>query len=168
MPERHLINESCVYAVEGGVLPPPRTPQPITHARALSAHAVHQLCSRERRALRVEGGGGGGEGHGGWVGNVRPSLGRSDFSCREVASRCLSSGSFALDVSSGQVTEVGRGSAEQLLGVSVPRASGLSVRAGPAFLRTPPMGAGEVPQPPGGCSLPWTRLTCSARLPGDT
>ena len=114
-----------------------------------------------------KGGGGGGEGHGGWVGNVRPSLGRSDFSCREVASRCLSSGSFALDVSSGEVTEEGRGSAEQLLGVSVPRASGLSVRAGPAFLHTPPMGAGEGPQPGGGCSLPWTLLTCSARLPGD-
>lgn len=89
------------------------TPSPPAHHACARSHPrtllVYQLCSREQRALCVEGGGGGEEGCGGWVGNVRRSLGRSNFFCREVASHCLRSGSFALDVSSGEVTEGGRG-----------------------------------------------------------
>lgn len=147
---------------------PPPAPQPITHARApIRTLLVYQLCSREQRALCVEGGGGSREGRGGWVGNVRRSLGRSNFSCREVASRCLRSGSFALDVSLGRsLKEAGElGAASRCLGAQglrlirarwprLPAHATCGCRGGPAASG-------------GGRSLPWAVLTCSARLPRD-
>ena len=144
MPERSLINESCVYAAEGEVLHPHPHPRPITQARA----PIHTRCfctssvhtGRGRSVSREVGAAGRAA-----VGNIRCSLGRSNFSCREVASHCLSSGSFALDVSSGEVTE-GRGGAWSSSGC--PGSPAYPCTLAPSSCTRHPWVQGRGPQPP--------------------
>lgn len=79
------------------------------------------------------------------MGNVRCSLGRSNFSCREVASRCLSSGSFALDVSSGEVTEGGGGARSSS---GCPGSPAYPCALAPPSCTRHPWVQGRGPQPP--------------------
>jgi len=50
MPERHLINESCVYAGEGAVLPP--APNPPAHHACARPIRIRCLCTSSVDASR--------------------------------------------------------------------------------------------------------------------